>query len=32
MFAQDDSDLLDKLKKFRADQEIKVKEMKLKED
>lgn len=32
MFAQDDNDLLDKLKKFRADQEIKVKEMKLKED
>ena len=32
MFAQDDKDLLDKLKKFRADQEIKVKEMKLKED
>jgi len=32
MFAQDDNDLLDKLKIFRADQEIKVKEMKLKED
>ena len=32
MFAQDDNDLLDKLKKFRADQELKVKEMKLKED
>ena len=32
MFAQDDNYLLDKLKKFRADQEIKVKEMKLKED
>jgi len=32
MFAQGDKDLLDKLKKFRADQEIKVKEMKLKED
>jgi len=32
MFAQDDNNLLDKLKKFRADQEIKVKEMKLKED
>jgi 5-(carboxyamino)imidazole ribonucleotide mutase len=32
IFAQDDNDLLDKLKKFRADQEIKVKEMKLKED
>ena len=32
MFAQDDKDLLVKLKKFRADQEIKVKEMKLKED